>query len=164
MYQRMFEYHAELLKALAHPRRLEIVQVLRDQEVTVGELQRMLGLPQANLSQHLMVLREAKVVSFRKNGKEVYYKLRHRNFAKASDLIREVLAERYGEDKEMKKELQLKMKQLLPVVKDPVCEMRVSPKTAYYAHLHQGIKYYFCAAGCYKEFKKQPQKYARVER
>lgn len=159
MYQKMFEYHAEILKALAHPRRLEIVQMLREQSVTVSEMQAMLGLPQANLSQHLMVLREAEVVTFEKKGKEVFYRLNHRNFAKASDLIREILSEKYGDDKEMKRELQLEMSKLTPVVKDPVCEMRVSPKTAYYVHTHKGKKYYFCAAGCYTQFKKAPGKF-----
>lgn len=161
MYQKMFEYHAELLRALAHPRRLEIVQVLREHAVTVGEMQTMLGLPQANLSQHLMILREARIVSSSKKGKEVTYKLTHPNFAKASDMIRVVLKERYEKDEEMSKELNLKMKELVPVVKDPVCLMRVSPKTAYYVHTHAGRKYYFCAAGCYKRFKKTPTKFIK---
>ena len=56
MYSQIFELHAHLLKAIAHPRRLEIIHLLRDQELPVGDIHTMLDLPQANISQHLMVL------------------------------------------------------------------------------------------------------------
>ena len=158
MYQQIFEFHAELLKALAHPRRLEIIQLLRDGAVNVSEMQEMLGLPQANLSQHLMVLREAGVVLSDKKGKEVRYRLADKNFIKASDLMREVLVKRYQGEK-MADELVMKMQDLVPVVKDPVCGMRVSPKTAAYAYKHGGKEYYFCATGCYEKFKKDPRKF-----
>ena len=97
MYNQIFKLHADLLKAISHPKRLEIIHLLRDQELNVSEILTMLGLPQANLSQHLMVLREAGVVVTRKEGKQVYYKVAHVNFIKASDLLREVLIK--GHDK-----------------------------------------------------------------
>ncbi len=95
MYHQVFKLHSDLLKALSHPKRLEIVHLLRDQELSVSQIQTMLDLPQANLSQHLMVLREVQVVEFRREGKEIYYQLTHKNFIKASDLLREVLIDRY---------------------------------------------------------------------
>jgi ArsR family transcriptional regulator, virulence genes transcriptional regulator len=158
MYQEIFELHADLLKAMSHPRRLEVVNLLRDKGLNVGEMQSMLGLPQANLSQHLMVLREAGVLETEKKGKEVFYKLVSKNFVKASDLLREVLIERHKGDG-LADELTMKMKDLVPVVTDPVCKMRVSPKTAARGYKHKGETYYFCAGGCYKEFKKNTKKY-----
>jgi ArsR family transcriptional regulator len=66
MYAQLFELHANLLKALSHPRRLEIIHLLRDQELPVTDIYTMLDLPQANISQHLMVLRDAQVVHARR--------------------------------------------------------------------------------------------------
>lgn len=161
MYQEVFKLHSDLLKALAHPRRLEIIQLLREGELNVSQMQQMLGLPQANLSQHLMVLKENGVVEFKKTGKQVVYKLAHKNFVDASDLMRGILIERYKQDKRMASELNMKMHDLVPVVADPVCGMRVSPKTASYAQTVAGKNYYFCAGGCHKEFKKNQEKYLK---
>ncbi len=160
MYAQVFELHANLLKALAHPKRLEIVQLLRDKELNVTQIQQMLGLPQANLSQHLMVLREEGVVLSRKKGKEVVYKMAHDNFVEATDLMREVLIERYRGDKRMTDELSIKMQDLMPVVVDPVCGMRISPKTASCAETWKGENYFFCGSGCLKQFKKEPDSFA----
>jgi ArsR family transcriptional regulator, virulence genes transcriptional regulator len=159
MYDQIFELHAELLKALAHPRRLEIIHLLRDQELPVGDIHTMLDLPQANISQHLMILRDASVVSTRRDGKQIYYSLSSKNIIQASDLLREVLIEHY-KDSEIADGLTLSMKDLLPLVHDPVCGMRVSPKTAGFTHAYKGKMYYFCASGCLKKFKEHSQTYA----
>lgn len=159
MYQQIFELHAELLKALAHPRRLEILQLLREKELNVSKMQEMLGLPQANLSQHLTILREAGVVSFKKEGNQVIYMIAHQNFVEVSDLMRQILVEKYKDDVKFSNELGIKMHDLLPIAKDPVCGMRVSPRTASYAKTHLGHEYYFCAAGCLSRFEKDPSKF-----
>ncbi len=162
IYQEVFELHAGLLKALAHPKRLEIVHLLRDQSLTVGEMQDMLDLPQANLSQHLTILRTAKVVIAKKNGKQIYYRLSHGNFIKASDLLRCVLLEKYKDDK-LATNLNMQMADLLPSEKDPVCGMYIAPKTAAFAHIHQDRPYYFCASRCLSKFKSDPAKYTIIK-
>ncbi|MEK7064504.1 MAG: metalloregulator ArsR/SmtB family transcription factor, partial [Patescibacteria group bacterium] len=88
MYQQVFELHSNLHKAMAHPKRLEIIHLLRGKTLTVTQIQDMLDLPQANLSQHLTILRTSGVCSCRKLGKKIYYSLAHKNFIKASDLLR----------------------------------------------------------------------------
>jgi ArsR family transcriptional regulator, virulence genes transcriptional regulator len=158
MYSYLFELQAELLKALAHPRRLEIVHLLRDQELPVSDIHTMLDLPQANISQHLMVLRDAQVVVARREGKQIYYSLSHKNVIKASDLLRELLIDQHHDTLEPS-DLKVKMKDLVPLVHDPVCHMRVSPKTAGFTHTHEGQTYYFCASGCVKKFKESPTQY-----
>jgi ArsR family transcriptional regulator len=158
MYQQIFKLHSGLLKAISHPKRLEIIHLLRDQELCVNEILKMLGLPQANLSQHLMVLRDANIVKTRKEGKQIYYKLTHKNIIKASDLLREILIKKY-EDTGLADEFILKMTDLVPLVHDPVCNMRLSPKTASYAKKFKGKKYFFCAKGCLSQFTKSPKKY-----
>lgn len=160
MYHQVFKLHSDLLKALSHPKRLEIVHLLRDQELSVSQIQAMLDLPQANLSQHLMVLREVQVVEFRREGKEIYYQLTHKNFIKASDLLREILIDRYKHSP-LADEFTQKMKDLVPLETDPVCHMRVSPKTAAAVLKHKQKTYYFCASGCKKSFKTNPKKFIK---
>jgi DNA-binding transcriptional ArsR family regulator len=69
------ELEAELFNALAHPRRLEILELLRDGEACVCHIQAMLDQRQAYISQHLNVLRQAGLVNSRKDGLRVYYNL-----------------------------------------------------------------------------------------
>jgi len=159
MYQKVFELHADLLKVLAHPRRLEIINLLREQELSVSGMQSMLGLPQANLSQHLMLLRRYGVVDYRKEGKRVFYKIAHQNFVRACDLLRSVLVERYDADP-IASELTRSMAEFLPVVTDPVCGMRLPIKSAAASSLFAGQRYYFCATGCKKKFRKAAGRYA----
>lgn len=159
MYARIFELHATLLKALAHPRRLEIVHLLRDQELPVTDIHTMLDLPQANISQHLMILRDAGAVITRKDGKQVYYKLTSPRVIEACDLLRELVIEQHAETKEAG-ELVQHMQDLLPLRQDPVCGMRVSPKTAGFHTTHAEKEYFFCASGCLKAFEKDPEQYA----
>jgi DNA-binding transcriptional ArsR family regulator len=64
-----------LFKALAHPKRLAILQLLRDQELCVCEIEEALGLRQAYVSQQLTVLREAGLVCYRKDGWNVHYRI-----------------------------------------------------------------------------------------
>lgn len=158
MYHTIFQLHTQLLKALANEKRLEIIHLLRDQEITVSDIQTMLDLEQANLSQHLMILRKYNIVTTRKKGKEIYYSLSHKNIIKASDLLREILIEHHKDD-ELASGFSQKMTDLLPLVHDPVCGMRISPKTAGYAIKEHGTEYYFCASGCYEEFKKHPKQF-----
>ncbi|MEK9176034.1 MAG: metalloregulator ArsR/SmtB family transcription factor [Patescibacteria group bacterium] len=158
MYYKLFQLHTKLLKALANPKRLEIIQLIREQELPVTEIQDMLDLPQGNLSQHLQVLRAAGIVKTRRSGKQIYYSISHKNFIKASDLFREVLIERNkGEISDIAFK---KMADLVPLASDPICGMRVSPKTSAFAFKNKGNEFYFCGSGCFEKFKNNPRKYA----
>jgi DNA-binding transcriptional ArsR family regulator/YHS domain-containing protein len=158
MYSQLFEVNANFLKALAHPRRLEIVQLLRDQELCVSDMYEMLDLPQANISQHLMILRDAEIVLARRDGKQIWYSLIDKRLIKALDLFREVLIDIYA-NSELATQLSMTMKELVPVVHDPVCKMRVSPKTAGFHTHYQDQNFYFCASGCLRAFTERPEKY-----
>lgn len=67
---------AEIIRALAHPSRLAIVEALRERELCVCELQRIVGCDVSTVSKHLAVLRSAGIVADRKQGLWVYYRLR----------------------------------------------------------------------------------------
>lgn len=66
---------SSLLKTLAHPARLMLVCTLVESEYSVGELERKLDLHQPHLSQHLTVLRDARIVTTRRDGKQIFYSL-----------------------------------------------------------------------------------------
>jgi ArsR family transcriptional regulator len=93
MNKEIFELHAEICKTFANPKRLEILNLLRNGEKTVGELAELAEIPQANLSQHLAMLRQRRVVTTRREGVTIYYKIANPKIIKACDLMREVLFE-----------------------------------------------------------------------
>lgn len=72
---------ADLLRALAHPVRMEIVEILADGPQCVHELVDALGVGQPLVSQHLRVLRSARVLSAKRRGKEILYSLTDRHVA-----------------------------------------------------------------------------------
>lgn len=158
MYEKIFCIQAEFIKALAHSRRLEIINLLREGELCVSDIHEMLDLPQANVSQHLMILREAGILTTFKQGKQIFYKISDKRILEAYDLFRNLLIDRYKHT-DIADELTLSMTDLVPVFTDPVCLMRVSPKTAGFVYSHNGHQYYFCASGCLKSFLKKPDKY-----
>ena len=70
-----YEKESELLKAIAHPVRLKIVNILMGDECCVTELTDMLSLPQSTISQHLGVLKRAGVLHPYKSGVKTCYKV-----------------------------------------------------------------------------------------
>ncbi len=99
--RRIFQLHAEVCKTLASPIRLEILALLRDGEKAVNELAALTGIRQATISQHLAVLRQRRVVSTRKEGANIFYRIANPKIIKACDLIREVLFEQISEMEEL---------------------------------------------------------------
>lgn len=75
------------LKAIAHPLRLRILEVLRDGERNVGEIEDAAQIGQPALSQQLGVLRKAGLVETRKEAKLVYYRLGEEPLAQLADLV-----------------------------------------------------------------------------
>ena len=69
---------AEILKAMAHPLRLAIVEYLRDGERCVCEIAEHVGAGRSNISRHLALMVRAGVLANRKDGLQVFYSLRCR--------------------------------------------------------------------------------------
>lgn len=89
----LHELHARVCKAIADPKRLMIINELRNGPLSVGELSESLGIGQPNTSQHLAVLRDRGLVLANRVGSNVYYSLRSPKVIQAVDLLREVLTE-----------------------------------------------------------------------
>jgi DNA-binding transcriptional ArsR family regulator len=86
--------HAQILRTLAQPRRLMILDHLHAGEKSVGELVELLGLPQANVSQHLASLRTQELVATRREGNTIFYSLVDPRIVQACDLFHDFLADR----------------------------------------------------------------------
>ena len=89
----LYELHASICQTLANPKRLEVIDRLRDGEQSVSELAEAMKISQANLSQHLAVMRQRGIVATRREGLNVYYRLSNPKIIKACDLMRQVLLE-----------------------------------------------------------------------
>lgn len=81
-------FKADIFQALAHPTRIAIIELLADRELSAGELIEGLGMEQANVSQHLAVLRSKHLVVNRKSGNQVFYAVRDRILLEVLALMR----------------------------------------------------------------------------
>lgn len=93
-----YQMHAELCQVFTSPKRLEIIDLLREGEKSVQQLGSLTGIPQANLSQHLAVLRQRKIVKTRREGTCICYSIQDMRIVKALDLVKDMLLERLKAD------------------------------------------------------------------
>ena len=89
----IFRRQAELCKALADPKRLMIINGLKEGPRSVSQLAEIAGLKQSNASQHIGVLRRAGVIRPRRQGNVVYYHLATPRIGDACEMVRQVIAE-----------------------------------------------------------------------
>lgn len=85
---------ADFCRGMAHPKRMRIVMALEGGEKSVTELARLTGLPQANASQHLALLRHLGLLSTRRDGTRVLYSISDHRVIEACTLVRSCLEER----------------------------------------------------------------------
>lgn len=93
------EMEADLFKALAHPIRVEILNLLAEERLCVCEIYEELGQSQSNISQHLNKLKQNKLVTSKKDGLQVYYSLQNKKIVKVIDLVEKIILEQIEETK-----------------------------------------------------------------
>lgn len=74
--RRRYEARAKIAKAMSHPSRLLMLDLLQQQEMCVGDLTEQVGADQSTVSKHLAVLKEVGLVAVRKEGSLSYYQLK----------------------------------------------------------------------------------------
>src|SRR3989339_385272 len=131
--------NSSIFKVLGHNKRLEIVTLLQGHELTVGQITQMTDMRQAAVSQHLIMLKDQKLVCTQKLGKEIYYTLCPEIFAELALFVKGLARLSPIEDAE-------------PTVIDPVCGMALTPSSASYTCTYDGVRHYFCGKGCLKQF------------
>ncbi len=72
-----YEESARILKALAHPTRLRLIQIIRDADPCVKKMEDVLGVAQPNISQHLSLLRNLGIVESHREGNQVCYRIKN---------------------------------------------------------------------------------------
>jgi DNA-binding transcriptional ArsR family regulator len=91
----IFEMQAEICKTLTNPKRIEILNTLKNEEKTVSELVGVLGASKANVSQHLAVMRHKGILTTRRDGVNIYYRVTNPKVIEACALMKEVLFEQH---------------------------------------------------------------------
>ncbi|MFZ6036875.1 MAG: ArsR/SmtB family transcription factor [Bacteroidota bacterium] len=86
---------------MANPIRIEIIDVLNDKELTLGELQNETGVLKSNLSQYLSLMVSNGILEQRKEGLNVYFKLSTDRIATACRIMREVLIDNLRKQSEL---------------------------------------------------------------
>jgi len=94
---RLFEQFARIGKALASPKRLEILDLLVQGERTVEEIARETAMPMANASQHLQTLKGSRIVESRREGLYAYYRLADEKVFRAWRAVRDLGEARLAE-------------------------------------------------------------------
>ncbi len=106
MNKRIYELHADVCKTLANAKRLEILNALRNKDMTVNELAERVGALKANISQHLAVMRQKKILATRRDGVNIYYRIANPKVIQACDIMREVLLEQLKKSEKLIKGIQ----------------------------------------------------------
>lgn len=99
------EVKAELFRALAHPARIRVLELLSEGEHSVGDMAPLVGLEASHLSQQLGVLRHAGLVTTRKVGPSVIYRIRNRSVVALLAAAKEVLIKSLAEGQDLLDEL-----------------------------------------------------------
>ncbi|MDO8553859.1 MAG: metalloregulator ArsR/SmtB family transcription factor [Candidatus Micrarchaeota archaeon] len=103
MKKEIYQLHAEMCKVFSNSTRLEILNLLRDSELTVSELIDKTKLSQSNVSQHLSIMKSKGILVSRRKGMNTYYTLSNPKIINAFDIIREILIERLKKMKNLSK-------------------------------------------------------------
>jgi ArsR family transcriptional regulator len=101
MLQSLRQFKAEIFQALGHPTRVAIVEYLSHGEMTVGRICEKVGVEQTNASQHLAVLRAKFIVETRKEGNQIFYRLRTPLVGDMLEMMRQYFFDHMNEAMEM---------------------------------------------------------------
>ncbi len=101
----IFEKHAEICKTMANAKRMEIIYALKSGEKTVTEIVNTLGVHKANVSQHLSVMKGSGIITSRREGTNIYYRITNPKIVEACGLMREVMMEELEKQEKVIKEL-----------------------------------------------------------
>lgn len=97
----VYQAKAEMFRILGHPARVRTLELLRDGERTVGDLQSALGLDSSGTSQHLGVLRRNGILDSRRDGTNVYYRVKDPRTFQLLEVARQILTTNLTESQEL---------------------------------------------------------------
>lgn len=89
--KKIYELHAEVCKTMGHPLRIEVIDLLQENELCFSDILEVTGGLKSNLSQHLTIMTKKGILIMRREGKYKYYSLASKKVSRACQLMREVL-------------------------------------------------------------------------
>jgi len=101
----VFKVKADLLKSLAHPSRLAILEYLKGKEASVGEMVGKLGIEQSGLSKHLSILRQTGILISRQEKVTVFYSIRDKDIFIVLRTISKILMKKFREGEDVLRHL-----------------------------------------------------------
>jgi len=93
----ILKLQADICKIFANDKRLEIINLLKDSEMSNSELMKKTGLSKVTISQHMNVLKSKGVIMVRREGVQLFYRIANPKIIQACSLMREVLVEQLRE-------------------------------------------------------------------
>ena len=114
----MFEFMTAV-KAIGDPNRVRIISILYNRELCVCQITKMLNLAPSTVSKHLFILRQARLIEDRKEGRWMYYRLPD----KPNDLTKKIISliqESIADDIQMKSDNKL-LEEILTISKEELC-------------------------------------------
>ncbi len=97
----ILKLQADICKIFANDKRLEIINLLKNGEMSNTDLMHQTGLPKVNISQHMNVLKSKGVVLARREGTQIFYRIANPKIIQACTLMREVMVEQLMEREKM---------------------------------------------------------------
>jgi ArsR family transcriptional regulator len=97
----IYRLKAEFFRLLGHPARVRILELLRDGERSVGELQAALGLDSSGTSQHLTAMRRQGLLESRRAGTSVFYRVKDPRIFQLLEIAKQILTGRLEETREL---------------------------------------------------------------
>ena len=91
--KKVFELQASICQTMANAKRLEIISILGERELAVGDLADKMDVKISNLSQHLSIMKNKGILISRRDGVHIYYRIANPKVIKACSLMKEVMTE-----------------------------------------------------------------------
>jgi len=99
--KRIFELQCQICKAMSHPLRLEIVELMSRDEIPATRLLARLGTSKANLSKHMNQLVQTGIAEQRREGRQVFYRLTHPEIHEACTIMRNIMIRRIRREEQL---------------------------------------------------------------
>ena len=96
--KKQFKQQAEFCKFMANPKRLEILYLLKENEMCVEDIAENMGINIPNVSQHLSVMKKKGIVEVRRNGVKMFYKISNKKIIQACMIMKELMTEQMNKN------------------------------------------------------------------
>ncbi|MEK6584582.1 MAG: metalloregulator ArsR/SmtB family transcription factor [Nitrospirota bacterium] len=97
MEKEIYEMHASICQIMANAKRLEIISILGNRELIVGDIAEKMEIRMSNLSQHLSIMKAKGILKSRRDGVNIHYRIANPKVVQACKLMREVMMEQMRE-------------------------------------------------------------------